>query len=157
MLAVLSTTTPVLADCYGAQDRHHQTRFVVSGAEVEDTSTGLIWKRCSSGLEWTAQSGCTGQILYSSLDDALASAKDGWRVPSGPELESLVDVGCGSPVVDPSVFPDVRADEEGHAKYWTTNPVGMLELYWNFDFIDGHPDGNSRGVQLAVRLVRNKR
>ena len=36
-------------------------------------------------------------------------------------------------------------------------PVGTLDLYWNFDFIDGHPDGNSRGVRLSVRLVRSKR
>lgn len=159
MLAFLTilTATPGMASCYGRQGSEHQTRFRVSGGEVEDTSTGLIWQRCSSGAEWKAKAGCVGEISYLGLDDALATAADGWRVPSGPELESLVDVGCGSPVVDPSVFPDIRPDDEGHAKYWTTNPVGTLDLYWNFDFIDGHPDGNSRGVRLSVRLVRSKR
>ena len=52
-------------------------------------------------------------------------------------------------------LPDIRPDVEGRAKYWTTNPVGTLDLYWNFDFVDGQPDGNTRGILLAVRLVRS--
>lgn len=34
---------------------------------------------------------------------------------------------------------------------------GELDLYWNFDFIDGQPDANSRGIQLFVRLVKSTR
>jgi hypothetical protein len=71
-------------------------------------------------------------------------------------LESLIDFDCGRPVVDTTVFPDVRPAEEGMAKYWTTNPVGVIDLYYNFDLIDGHADGNTRGMQLAVRFVRPK-
>jgi hypothetical protein len=56
------------------------------------------------------------------LDEATkkAGALGGkWRVPSGPELEGLIDRSCGSPVVDISVFPDIQKDEDGAADYWT--------------------------------------
>jgi hypothetical protein len=78
-------------------------------------------------------------------------------VPCGPELESIVDIGCGSPVVDAPVFPDIRASEEGTAEYWTTNPAGAANLFYFFDFMTGTADGHSRGFQLAVRLVKAAR
>jgi hypothetical protein len=76
-------------------------------------------------------------------------------VPSGPELQSIVDPACGSPVVDLNVFPDIRKDEDGEADYWTTNPVGIANLFYYFDFMSGRPDGHTRGFQLAIRLVRS--
>ena len=93
------------------------------------------------------------------LDEAIKTAETlsgKWRVPSGPELESIVDRACGSPVVDSSVFPDIQKDEGGEADYWTTNPVGTANLYYFFDFMSGQADGHTRGFQLAVRLVRNQ-
>ena len=155
--AVLSLTgLPCKAECYGRNAGERQTRFKVIEGEVEDTKTGLIWKRCSFGREWKGKGGCVGEVAYLGLNEAIASAADGWRVPTGPELQSLVDIGCGTPVVDQSIFPDIRPDEEGHAKYWTTSAYGAANLYWNFDFVDGQPDANSRGVQLSVRFVRTK-
>jgi len=94
------------------------------------------------------------------LDEAIKIAEKlggKWRVPSGPELESLIDRSCGSPVADLRVFPDIQKDEDGEADYWTTNPVGMADLYYFFDFMTGQADGHTRGFQLAVRLVRNER
>lgn len=145
------------AECYGRNVGERQKRFKIVEGEVEDTKTGLIWKRCSLGAEWNGKDGCAGQVSYLGLDEAIAAATDGWRVPTGAELETIVDVGCGAPVVDPSVFADIKQDDEGHAKYWSTSPYGVASLYWNFDFVDGHPDANSRGVRLSVRLVRTKR
>lgn len=143
----------VSAGCYDTGSNGAAPRFRVTAGEALDTRTGLIWQRCSLGTSWKG-AGCAGEIAYVGLDEAIAAVSDGWRVPSGPELESIVQLGCGSPVVDQSVFPDIRPDVEGRAKYWTTNPVGTLDLYWNFDFVDGQPDGNTRGIRLAVRFVR---
>lgn len=157
LVMTVSTSLPGIAGCYGRNATESQSRFRLLGNEVEDLRSGLLWQRCSYGTAWNGKDRCVGTITYLGLDEAISAAPDGWRVPSGPELESLVDVDCGSPVVDQSVFPDIRPDDEGHAKYWTTNAMGMLDLYWNFDFIDGHPDGNSKGIQLSVRFVRNKR
>jgi len=156
--AVVLAHTAV-ASCYDRDASGRQMRFQLRGAEAFDTRTGLTWRRCSAGTSWSDRRGCEGETAYVGLDDAMritASLGGGWRVPSGPELESLIDFDCGRPVVDPTVFPDVRPAEEGMAKYWTTNPVGVIDLYYNFDLIDGHADGSTRGMQLAVKFVRPK-
>lgn len=151
-----SLTGAALADCY---DRNGgvQRRFVLKGGEAFDTKTGLTWKRCSVGLQWDGQHGCAGAIAYMGLTEAkqVAAKIDGeWRVPSGPELESIIDPSCGRPVVDPTVFPDIRNDDEGAAEYWTTNPVGAAGLFYVFDFMTGGADGHSDGIDRAVRLVK---
>ena len=139
-------------------DRGLQARFILHGDEAVDAKTGLIWKRCSLGLTWDDRQGCIGEIARVGLDYALQKAKEAgseWRVPSGPELQSIVDPACGSPVVDLNVFPDIRKDEDGEADYWTTNPVGIANLFYYFDFMSGRVGRHTRDVQLAIRLVRN--
>ena len=68
------------------------------------------------------------------------------RRPVG-QLESIVDLGCGRPFADPAVFPDIRADDDGTANYWTTNEVGAANLIYYFDFMTGAADGRGRGFQ----------
>jgi hypothetical protein len=155
---LVAGTWPTFAACYDRDADGHQTRFRLHGGEAVDTRTGLVWQRCSAGNTWNGTDACTGETSYLNLDEAIAAAAvmgNGWHVPSGAELESIVDPACGSPVVDPAIFPDIRPTEENLAKYWTTSPTGMLKLFWNFDFVDGYPDGNSRGIHLAVRFVRS--
>jgi Protein of unknown function (DUF1566) len=145
-----------LAGCYEPVNGA-QRRFQLSGGEAVDRRTGLTWKRCSLGKVWDGKRGCVGQIKFVSLDEAIRLARvegEGWHVPSGPELESLIDVGCGKPVVNTTIFPDIRADDDGTANYWTTNQVSAANLVYFFDFMTGAADGHSRGFQLAVRLVK---
>jgi hypothetical protein len=158
-LLVLMPLSASKAGCYGRTEARPQTRFVLRGAEAFDTKTGLVWQRCSLGMTWDGKRGCVGEVTAASLDEAVQNAEKlggNWRVPSGPELESIVDRSCGSPAVDVSVFPDIQKDEDGEADYWTTNPVGMANLYYFFDFMSGQADGHTRGFQLAVRLVRDE-
>jgi hypothetical protein len=145
-----------LGGCYERIDGA-QRRFQLSGGEAVDRKTGLTWKRCSLGTVWDGRRGCAGETKFVSLDEAALLARaegPGWHVPSGPELESIIDIGCGKPVVDTTVFPDVGADEDGTANYWTTNQVGAANLVYFFDFMTGAADGHSRGFPLAVRLVK---
>jgi hypothetical protein len=147
------------ATCYDRVNGSQQ-RFVPSGGEAYDTKTGLTWQRCSLGTIWDGKQKCTGEPVYASLNSAIRMARDAgveWRVPSGPELESIIDRSCGSPVVDTAVFPDIRPNPEGSAEYWTTNAVGAANLVYFFDFMTGQADGHSRGYHLAVRLVRTER
>ena len=163
ILSALLLVVPIsqsIAGCYGRTDARAQTRFVLRGGEAFDTKTGLIWQRCSLGRTWDGRHGCAGEMMSVGLDEANTKAQEfgrNWRVPFGQELESIIDRSCGSPVVDVSVFPDLRNVEDGEADYWTTSPVGMANLYYFFDFITGQADGHTRGFQLAVRLVRNGR
>jgi hypothetical protein len=162
LLAVPVSTS--IAGCYGRTGARAQTRFVLRGGEAFDTRTGLIWQRCSLGMTWDGKRGCAGEMTPVSLDEAHAKAQSSahqesggnWRVPSGPELESIIDRSCGSPVADMSVFPDIRKDEDGAADYSTASPVGTAGLYYFFDFMSGQADGHTRGFHMAVRLVRNQ-
>lgn len=161
-MALLSgaTALPSFALCYDRDGAGRQTRFQLAEDEATDQKTGLVWQRCSAGRRWDAKLGCAGEAQRFTLDDAhrfAAAQGNGWRVPNGAELQSLVDRTCGEPVVDVEVFPDIRPNEEGLAKFWTTSPVGMLDLYYNFDFLTGAADGNSRGIALNLRLVRAAR
>ena len=156
-LALVALAHPVAA-CYDGPTAHGPKRFIVKGDEVLDSKTGLTWKRCSLGTTAERGNRCAGEKAFVNLDQAVLLAKaegNGWRVPSGPELESLIDVSCGSPVVDVSIFPDIVPDDEGAANYWTINEVGAANLVYYFDFMTGRPDGHSRGFQLAVRLVKS--
>jgi Protein of unknown function (DUF1566) len=162
VLAILLMATPFgnsIAGCYGRTETQSQNRFVLLGGEALDTKTGLIWQRCSLGMKWDSKRGCRGEATPIGLHEATKKAGElsgKWRVPSGPELEGLVDRSCGSPVVDISVFPDIKKDEDGQADYWTTNRVGMAGLYYFFDLISGQADGHTPGFELLVRLVRDK-
>lgn len=156
MIALLAPDHAAVA-CYDGMAPHGAKRFVVNGNEAFDYKTGLSWKRCSLGTRMDKGNRCAGEKAFVSLDDALRSASaegNGWHVPSGPELQTLIDVSCGSPVVDASVFPDIKPDDEGAAPYWTTNEVGTANLIYYFDFMTGRADGHSRGFRLAVRLVK---
>ena len=159
-LALVLLNHPSAAACYDRSGPSGQKRFVLKSGEAFDSKTGLTWKRCSLGTRPDGTGRCAGEKIFVNLDQALRSAKaegDGWHVPSGPELESLIDVSCGNPVVDVSVFPDIRPDADGSAEYWTTNEVGTANLIYYFDFMTGRADGHSRGFQLAVRLVKKEK
>lgn len=152
--ALFASMPAALAACATAKGA---PRFKLEGAYARDSETGLIWQRCSLGLTWNTAKGCTGEIRALTLDQAMEAAKaagPGWRVPSGKELQGLIDMGCGKPPIDRRAFPDIRPNVEGLAKYWTTSPVSDLGLFYTFDFMDGQHDGNTRGIPFAVRLVR---
>ena len=159
-MSIVAPISQSAAGCYGRANERAQTRLVLRGGEAIDTRTGLIWQRCSLGTTWDGKDGCVGKIMPVGLDEAGTKAQEfggNWHVPSGQELESIIDRLCGSPVVDVNVFPDLREVEQDEADYWTTSPVGMANLHWFFDFTNGQADGHTRGFHLAVRLVRNER
>jgi hypothetical protein len=113
-----------------------QRRFILDGADALDTKTRLIWKRCSlvgwkelrrrTIIQGSGRSCRGGDNFRSGLARALRA-----------ELESIVDRSCGQPVVDKTVSPDIAANAEGAAEYWTTNPVGVASLVYFFDFMIG--------------------
>ncbi|MFG1343642.1 DUF1566 domain-containing protein [Xanthobacter autotrophicus DSM 431] len=156
VLALLAPAHGAFAACYGWGDRPRAERFELRGGEALDRKSGLLWQRCSLGAHWDGKA-CAGEKSWLTLEAAQEAAKavgHGWHVPSGPELETIVDPDCGQPVVDTAVFPDIELGDDGAAGYWTTSPVGVLGLIYYFDFMTGMADGHSTGLPQAVRLVK---
>jgi hypothetical protein len=153
---VCALATAANAACRGTEPRGVQSRYVVAGAEIFDKKTGLTWQRCRLGMTWTSRRGCDGEKKFLTLAEAADAALQvggGWRVPTVDELYGLLDKSCGTPAIDTKLFPDVGADEEDNA-YWTTSKVGMGNLVYYVDFVNGDADGHSPGFRLAVRLVK---
>jgi hypothetical protein len=91
-------------------------RFVPSsdGAEVTDTMTGLVWRRCLEGMVWDVdQQACTGVARdygwKGALDHARENRQGGWRLPNIKELFSIVDHSTEAPALDRFAFPDTPA------------------------------------------------
>lgn len=130
-------------------------RFVANGAEVTDTLTGLVWRRCSEGQSWTG-SNCAGSAASftwsEALDRARAEASGGvpWRLPNAKELSSLVDDSRADPAIDTSLFPGTPSYQ-----FWTsTHLAGNTSYGWVVYFYYGNVYTYYSVNPSAVRLVR---
>lgn len=130
-------------------------RFVPNGAEVTDTMTGLVWRRCSEGQTWTGST-CSGDATLTTwrraLDAARGAAADGtaWRLPNIKELNSLVDDTRSLPAINAEVFPQTPA-----SVYWSSSHVVGSEQFVRYvDFYAGQSRSRQKNERSAVRLVR---
>jgi hypothetical protein len=128
-------------------------RFEVltGGQEVKDHRTGLVWRRCAEGQWWDGQH-CDGEARtvphLAAL--ALAQSQPGWRLPTLPELYSLVEPGRRHPALDAAVFPDTPG-------YWfwsSTLTDSRISHAWLVHFGEGQPNFALRMNHVHVRLVR---
>ncbi|MBZ9611987.1 DUF1566 domain-containing protein [Rheinheimera maricola] len=148
--------------------------FVVhNDGSVTDAATKLIWQRCSVGQRWTGKT-CTGEAAKFKWNDAMQQAKDGWRLPTIDELDTLVFCSSGQrkpssrpggkyvsetngycegnyvePTINQTAFPN--AAPEG---YWSSSPelngLNVLRVRFNY----GDAGITSEDSHLRVRLVR---
>jgi hypothetical protein len=133
-------------------------RFLANGDDVVDTLTGLIWRRCPEGQDWT-DSTCLGRPLQFNLPGALrrgraaAATGKGWRLPNVKELASLVDASrVAPPFINSDLFPGTQG------KYWTsTHDVSYSEAVWTVDFGTGWVWSDLYYNGYPVRLVRDRR
>ena len=143
-------------------------RFVANGAEVTDTTTGLVWARCSLGQAWNGTS-CTGaaSLVYHERALVLAQSAVGWRLPNVKELASIVDRRCKEPATDSAAFPNISS-----YYFWasTIELWSSVDSAWYVDFSDGKvyfkrrsgdyfpafhgAPGYTEAPSVAVRLVR---
>lgn len=123
---------------------------------VTDTSTGLMWKKCSEGQTWSGTA-CTGTASNFSWSNALSRSATAnfaghtdWRLPNIKELSSLLE-GCRiAPTINNSLFPGTPSEA-----FWSGSPyVGDLGSAWLVDFGFGFVGNGNHSYSNAVRLVR---
>jgi alpha-tubulin suppressor-like RCC1 family protein len=168
----LGAITKATAVAAGAA--HSCARLSKGTGTLIDTSTGLMWKRCSEGQTWDiVDEVCKGPngtslALPLTWKDALQRAHDvnrpkvdplkvgedlgysDWRLPNRNELASLVEHQCSSPAINAAVFPSTVA-----APYWSSSPnAGNAQQAWSVDFNDGRVNGVAKTGSAYARLVR---
>ena len=131
---------------------------------ITDTSTGLVWDKCSRGQVWdntTPPGTCTGAASTHSWAAALAEAtvanaashrgQAGWRLPNRTELESLVKIDAHSPAIDDTYFPATPSNW-----YWTSTTHALDPAdAWFVNFGNGLPNASYKAGAYRVRLVRS--
>lgn len=130
-------------------------RYVAEGDEVLDTTTGLVWRRCSEGQDWTGDTCARRATEFSwtgALDHAQAVADGGapWRLPNAKELASLVDDTIVKPAIDRKVFP--RTSSGCH--WSSTHLTRDADFEWTVDFERGFLSAQGRPGKCVIRLVR---
>jgi hypothetical protein len=142
-----------------------EERFAISGEEVTDRRTGLVWKRCSEGQTLIGSS-CTGTAAGYTHEQALVRAKStnatdsatGWRLPNVKELASLADKGCQSPSIDGTALAGTSSSIYlSSTPYWgnaSTPYPGNGARVWGVDFFNGGVYQGYRTGSGRVRLVR---
>ncbi|MBS4098469.1 MAG: DUF1566 domain-containing protein [Sulfuricella sp.] len=113
--------------------------------------TGLTWKRCAEGQNWTGAT-CGGAAQAYPWAAVTGLVTNGWRLPSVEQLLTIVEMGHGSPTINPVVFPNTPAYD-----FWTDSPYDSYSGYaWVVGFYNGIANHNvlySRG-NIGLRLVR---
>ena len=132
---------------------------------ITDTTTGLVWDKCSRGQVWdntTPPGTCTGAASHHDWAAALAEARAAnsashrghadWRLPNRTELESLVKIESSfAPAIDGTFFPGTAP-----LGYWTSTTHAPNPAFaWNVYFGDGSTGVYGKTDTYRVRLVRS--
>jgi hypothetical protein len=133
--------------------------YVVStdGSEVTDQHTGLIWKRCSEGMNWdgTTCAGTAGTFTHeAALTQATSQATSTgvtWRLPNVKELSSITDKTVVNPAIDSAAFPVTPT-----SWFWSSTPyAGSSDQAWGIHLYLGVFGPGVRANNGGnVRLVR---
>lgn len=144
-----------------------KNRFIPSadGTEVTDTQTGLVWRRCTEGMEWNAATqSCDGAAIEftwePALDHARAQREGGWRIPNVKELFSIVDHSQLNPSLDVAAFPNTKTS----LNYLSSTPVNCCdagdisaETVWFYRGAIDLSDIYKYSERFLLRLVRRGR
>ena len=135
--------------------------FAVHGdGTVTNQPTQLMWKVCSEGQTWSANS-CSGSTSTKTWSQALqipSSLNAGagfaghtdWRLPNIKELKTLVEFACFGSAINETVFPSSAAEW-----YWSSSPsANDTDVSWALDVDSGDDFAYTRTSVYRVRLVR---
>jgi hypothetical protein len=148
-------------------------RFVDNGDEtITDTQTGLMWEKKTTAVgsgtsandvrdvdntfTWEYAMNeyvdrLNGRLIANANDGAFARHTD-WRVPTMPELQSIVDTSAPGRI-NPIFGPNASAS------YWTSSKrlLGPTAVPWYVGFGTDIPVYVGQPFRFHVRAVRNVR
>ena len=131
------------------------TRFVVltnwGSAAVLDKETGLVWERSPSSatFKWLDTSGLTDARTHCTA--LITGGRKGWRLPSLPELQSLIDPAHTGPAL-PTGHPFLTVQS---ANYWSaTTNADNSSVAWFVNFNFGLVDSTDKTDALRAWCVR---
>jgi hypothetical protein len=129
--------------------RESNRRYAIATQTVHDDRTGLTWQRATAPTTLDragARSYCASAARVETLGG------EGWRLPTGKELLTLVDynVGPPGPTIDSSAFPETPG-----AFFWSATELTVPTPAVMFvDFGYGHATNYAVGPTSHVRCVR---
>lgn len=122
-----------------------------NGNEVKDKVTGLIWQRCSVGMEWNGNT-CDYkakrqtypeqypfQMTWMEASKLVKEYGPEWRLPNIKELFSLVDFACIN-AINQKIFPETLVgrmlyelpgqtfNQFDNGAYWTSTPTSQTRV-----------------------------
>lgn len=83
----------------------------VASGEIKDNYTGLVWQQGQSDSEMPYEDSAA-------YCGSLVLGSHSWRLPSGQELQTLVDESKALGLINLDVFPSIKYD----TKYWGAQP-----------------------------------
>jgi len=150
---------PAPGQPFFGQDAQYTTNpmtYTVNGdATVTDNVTGLVWQRCSAGLNG---SNCSvGSVETRTWANAITycegldlAGHTDWRLPDEYELQSIVDYGRYNPAIDTTAFPGTNS-----SGYWSSSTYAHDTFYaWYVPFYKGTVYYSSKDFTFYVRCVR---
>jgi hypothetical protein len=144
LVALLAAGLVVRVASAGAPALRYTIGTGPAAGTVYDTMTKLTWQQAVSGTTYAwadAKKACQ-----------MATANGGgWRLPTAPELLSLVDfLASSGPFIDTTAFPNTPTKA-----FWSATPVvGSTTNAWPVDFSSGNSNGASVTTASYVRCVR---
>ena len=156
-LSVAAIVATLTAPASAAQSARYT--LTADGAEVVDSKTGLVWKRCEEGK--TLEGGvCKGLGIRYTWSDIEQMNLQVWRLPTAVELNTLKEDTGVAPPINHEFFPNTD-----RAWFWSSSAgkrddSGCVQnVYFGDNVVRRCPTLRSNGNQLAlppafVRLVR---
>lgn len=136
-------------NCVSAADTTESPASASAWACTKDNVTNLVWSLHSGAGDWTTYAGSTLPTAYNA--QGRCGYNTGWRLPTVPELFSIVNYSRRAPSIDVAYFPGTRA-----TFYWTSQTFKLDAAgAWWVGFAEGDSSVFGMATTNAVRLVRS--
>jgi hypothetical protein len=138
-----------ITDVPGRPGEYIQNDYENQGEVVLDHATGLMWQKSGSDSTWSYQG---AQKYIENLNRDRFAGYDDWRLPTIPELMSLLE-----PKRQPNALYSNLIFDSTQQWCWSTDLQGSIASAWHVDFRSGVVDGRGLNVGTYVRAVRSWR